>query len=202
MLDEYLDEWFALQRTRLEPTTWHNYDTMSRPHRVHVTDEEIRRSMDDDQLDDPVLWREEHIDFAPLRTILPDHDDLSRWGWLEAMRSPDTGAIAHAYKLRFVGVLWVDHLGRIYRYEAGVGPRLLPGDPRIALLLTLLRLMEHTPEDLPRLVRLVPPDTPAEELERALDVKHADPECDGCQKEQRRSASTPPAGPSWPRPAF
>jgi hypothetical protein len=34
--------------------------------------------MDDDQLDAPVLWREEHIDFAPLRTILPDHDDLSR----------------------------------------------------------------------------------------------------------------------------
>jgi integrase len=29
-LDEYLDEWFALQRTRVEPTTWHNYDTMAR----------------------------------------------------------------------------------------------------------------------------------------------------------------------------
>jgi integrase len=29
-LDEYLDEWFALQRTRLEPTSWHNYATMAR----------------------------------------------------------------------------------------------------------------------------------------------------------------------------
>jgi integrase len=28
-LDEYLDEWFALQRTRLEPSTWHNYRTMA-----------------------------------------------------------------------------------------------------------------------------------------------------------------------------
>jgi integrase len=29
-LDDYLDEWFALQRTRLEPTSWHNYRTMAR----------------------------------------------------------------------------------------------------------------------------------------------------------------------------
>jgi integrase len=29
-LDDYLDEWFALQRTRLEPTSWHNYATMAR----------------------------------------------------------------------------------------------------------------------------------------------------------------------------
>jgi integrase len=28
-LDEYLDGWFALQRTRLEPSTWHNYRTMA-----------------------------------------------------------------------------------------------------------------------------------------------------------------------------
>jgi integrase len=29
-LDEYLDEWFALARTRLEPSSWHNYATMAR----------------------------------------------------------------------------------------------------------------------------------------------------------------------------
>jgi integrase len=29
-LDEYLDEWFALQRTRVEPSSWHNYRTMAR----------------------------------------------------------------------------------------------------------------------------------------------------------------------------
>jgi integrase len=29
-LDDYLDEWFTLQRTRLEPTSWHNYATMAR----------------------------------------------------------------------------------------------------------------------------------------------------------------------------
>jgi hypothetical protein len=142
--------------------------------------------MDDDQeLGDAVLWGEEHIDYAPLRTILPDHDDLSRWGWMEAMRSPDTGAIVHAYKLPLVGVLWVDHVGRIYRYEAGVGPRLLAGDPRIALLRTLLRLMDQVPEDLPRLLRLVPPGTHAEELEGPLQVKHDDASCEGCRKEQR-----------------
>jgi hypothetical protein len=28
-LDESLDQWFALQRTRLEPTNWHNYRTMT-----------------------------------------------------------------------------------------------------------------------------------------------------------------------------
>jgi integrase len=29
-LDEYLDEWFALQRTRIEPTTWRSYHDMAR----------------------------------------------------------------------------------------------------------------------------------------------------------------------------
>jgi integrase len=29
-LDRYLDEWFTLQRTRIEPTSWHNYATMAR----------------------------------------------------------------------------------------------------------------------------------------------------------------------------
>lgn len=29
-LDAYLDEWFALQRTRVEPSTWESYDTVAR----------------------------------------------------------------------------------------------------------------------------------------------------------------------------
>jgi serine/threonine-protein kinase HipA len=28
-LDDYLDEWFALQRTRVEPSTWDSYDTVA-----------------------------------------------------------------------------------------------------------------------------------------------------------------------------
>jgi integrase len=28
-VDEYLDEWFSLQRHRVEPSTWHNYRTMA-----------------------------------------------------------------------------------------------------------------------------------------------------------------------------
>lgn len=130
-----------------------------------------------------VLRGPEHVDFAPLRTVLPDHDDLGQWGWLEAMPSPDTGVIAHAYKRRFVGVLWVDHVGRIYRYEHPQGPRLLPEDQRIALLLELIRLMVDMPEDLPRLVRLVPPGTTAEELKARLDVQSTDEDCDGCRRE-------------------
>ncbi|MFA9430763.1 hypothetical protein [Egicoccus sp. AB-alg2] len=29
-LDGYLDDWFELQRTRIEPTSWHNYAAMAR----------------------------------------------------------------------------------------------------------------------------------------------------------------------------
>lgn len=140
---------------------------------------------------DGVLWGEEHIDYAPLRTVFPDHDDLKWWHWLEAMRSPDNGVIAHAYKLPFVGVLWVDHGGRIYRYHHPTGPLLLPADQRIALLLELIRLMEEMPEDLPRLVRLVRPGTDAEALQAPLEVKRTDDACEGCRKEAAARRPSP-----------
>jgi integrase len=36
-LDGYLDEWFALQRTRVEPSTWESYDTVARAYlRPHL----------------------------------------------------------------------------------------------------------------------------------------------------------------------
>ena len=107
---------------------------------------------------------EEHRSDAPLRTIFPDHDDIARWGWLQALRSPDTGAIVQAYKLPFVGTLWVDIVGRIYRYR----------------------------HPSPRLVRLVPPHAPAADLQAPLEVTRIDPECPGCREETTSSVPTEP----------
>jgi integrase len=42
-LDRYLDDWFAVQRNRVEPTTWHNYRTMARIY--------LRPALGDRQLD-------------------------------------------------------------------------------------------------------------------------------------------------------
>ena len=127
---------------------------------------------------------EEHRSWAPLRTVFPHHEDFGRWGWLQATRSPDTGAIAQAYKLAFVGTLWVDDVGRIYRYERPY-PRLLPGDRRVALLHELLRLLHRCPDDLPRFVRLVPPDASAADLQEPVEIVGVEPSCQGCRNEAR-----------------
>ena len=122
---------------------------------------------------------EEHRSWAPLRTILPDHEDFARWGWMQAARSPDTGAIVQAYKLPVVGTLWVDDVGRLYRYEHP-SPRLLSRDRRVELLFELLRVMQRCPEELPRLVRFVPPDATAVDLQDPVEVVDVDPTCPGC----------------------
>lgn len=143
--------------------------------------------MEDGLLDRPprceVFHDDEHKSFAPLRTVLPDHEDYARWGWLEAARSPDNGVVAHAYKLSGVGTLWVDDVGRIYRYQHPLGPRLLPEDRRTELLHELLRLMGPIPDALPRLIRLVPPSATATELQQPLEVELATRDCHGCLEE-------------------
>ena len=130
----------------------------------------------------PIDLGEEHRSYAPLRTIFPDHEDFGRWRWVGAARSPDTGAIAQAYKVPLVGTLWVDDVGRIYRY-AQPDLRLLPDDRRVELLGELLRLMQRWPDDLPRLVRLVPPDASAADLQDPVVVNGTDPTCQGCREE-------------------
>jgi integrase len=48
-LDDYLDEWFALLRTRVQPTTWHGYHNMARAYlrpglgAVHIGELTVRR---------------------------------------------------------------------------------------------------------------------------------------------------------------
>lgn len=125
---------------------------------------------------------EEHRSWAPLRTVFPDHEDFGRWGWVGAARSPDTGVVAQGYKLALVGTLWVDDVGRIYRYEHPY-PRLLPWDRRVALLLELLRLLHRCPDDLPRLIRLVPPDASAADLQEPVEVAGVERSCQGCRDE-------------------
>lgn len=128
---------------------------------------------------------EEHRSWAPLRTVFPDHEDFARWGWVGAARSPDTGVIAQGYKMPLVGTLWVDHVGRVYRYEHP-SPRLLPHDRRVELLHELLRLMHRCPDDLPRLIRLVPPDASAADLQDQVEVVGVEPTCEGCRGEASR----------------
>lgn len=140
--------------------------------------------------DPRVFWGREHIDFAPLRTVFPDHDDLG-WMWMEAMISPDTDVIVHAYKLSGIGYLWLDHVGRPYRFEHPAGPRLLEGDRRIVLLDELCRLFDWDPDALPRIVRLVPPGTDSESLQVPVEVRWFDDDCDGCRKE--RATQSPEA---------
>ena len=136
---------------------------------------------------------EEHRSWAPLRTVFPDHEDFGRWGWLQAVRSPDTGAIVQAHKRSLVGTLWVDDVGRIYRYQHP-SPRLLPHDQRVGLLYELLRLMQHCPDELPRIVRFVPPDASAADLQRPVEVTSVDPTCSGCRKEAEGEGPVNPSG--------
>lgn len=140
---------------------------------------------------------EEHRSWAPLRTVFPDHEDFARWSWVQATRSPDTGAIVQAYKLLFVGTLWVDDVGRIYRYESP-SPRLLPQDRRVELLHELLRLMRRCPDALPRLIRLVPPDASAADLQDPVEVVGVDPTCDGCRNEVSAGLRAEVAGDEGP----
>lgn len=140
------------------------------------------------------VWFEEGaMDWAPLRTVFPDHADLSQWGWQEATVSPDTGAVVHCYKMSFIGRLWLDEFGRVYRFRCPDGPRLIPGDRRVALLHELLQLLEGNPDDLPRVVRLVAPEQPPSELQQPLRVVSSDPDCQGCTNERARADGPAPS---------
>lgn len=138
-----------------------------------------------------VLWGREHVDYDPLRLVLPEHEDYSAFSWIEAAPSPDTGAVVHYYKRRFRGYLRFDHEGRVYRHS-DQGPRLLSGDRRITTLRAFVELFEDEPDILPGLIRIRYDDEEPAELLARTELRTTDGSCEGCRRDAAAAGTDEP----------
>lgn len=105
--------------------------------------------------DDGVRWQEEHVDWEPLRAVLPDPEELGSWMWMYVADSTATGEPVHHYKNVWTRrYLRLDRLGRCYAEDSDDELRLVAGGCGTALLVGLALVFDGMENHLPERIRL------------------------------------------------
>ena len=136
----------------------------------------------------------EAADWKPLRLVIPEHDDMGWWMWMDSTRAKDTRYRVHEYKHSFFRTyLRLERLGRVYGWSPLGGVRLIGDGGALPLLTHLSSMFEPGGDGIPHVIRLPQGEDPKRILARR-ELRLTDPDCPDCARENGAIPSAADSG--------